>query len=173
MARVKRGVTAKARHRKILELAEGMQGARHRLYKNANEAVMHSLSYAYRDRKQRKGDMRTPLDRAHQRGGAAERPCLQPVHARAEGSRRRCEPQDARRHRRHGFGVVSAACRSRAGRSHQGVTTDVHSVAAAALEAIAAAQDLAELDAVRARYLGRGDGELTAFRRGLGQDRRS
>ena len=58
MARVKRGVTAKARHRKILELAEGMQGARHRLYKNANEAVMHSLSYAYRDRKQRKGDMR-------------------------------------------------------------------------------------------------------------------
>src|ERR1700684_888610 len=40
MARVKRGVTAKARHRKILELAEGMQGARHRLYK------------------QRKGDMR-------------------------------------------------------------------------------------------------------------------
>src|ERR1700688_1419718 len=59
MARVKRGVTAKARHRKILEMAEGMQGARHRLYKNANEAVMHSLAYAYRDRKQRKGDMRT------------------------------------------------------------------------------------------------------------------
>ncbi len=58
MARVKRGVTAKARHRKILEMAEGMQGARHRLYKNANEAVMHSLAYAYRDRKQRKGDMR-------------------------------------------------------------------------------------------------------------------
>jgi large subunit ribosomal protein L20 len=58
MARVKRGVTAKARHRKILELAEGMQGSRHRLYKNANEAVMHSLAYAYRDRKQRKGDMR-------------------------------------------------------------------------------------------------------------------
>ena len=58
MARVKRGVTAKARHRKILEMAEGMQGARHRLYKNANEAVMHSLAYAFRDRKQRKGDMR-------------------------------------------------------------------------------------------------------------------
>jgi large subunit ribosomal protein L20 len=58
MARVKRGVTAKARHKKILELAEGMQGTRHRLYKPANEAVMHSLAYAYRDRKQRKGDMR-------------------------------------------------------------------------------------------------------------------
>jgi large subunit ribosomal protein L20 len=58
MARVKRGVTARARHKKILDLAEGMQGARHRLYKPANEAVMHSLAYAYRDRKQRKGDMR-------------------------------------------------------------------------------------------------------------------
>ncbi|MBV8194155.1 MAG: 50S ribosomal protein L20 [Candidatus Dormibacteraeota bacterium] len=58
MARVKRGVTQRARHKKILELAEGMQGARHRLHKPANEAVMHSLAYAYRDRKQRKGDMR-------------------------------------------------------------------------------------------------------------------
>jgi large subunit ribosomal protein L20 len=58
MARVKRGVTARARHKKILELSEGMQGARRRLYKPANEAVMHSLAYAYRDRKQRKGDMR-------------------------------------------------------------------------------------------------------------------
>ena len=58
MARVKRGVTAKARHKKVLELAEGMQGTRRRLYKSANEAVMHSLAYAFRDRKQRKGDMR-------------------------------------------------------------------------------------------------------------------
>jgi large subunit ribosomal protein L20 len=58
MARVKRGVTAHARHKKILELAEGMQGSRRRLFKPANEAVMHSLAYAYRDRKQRKSDMR-------------------------------------------------------------------------------------------------------------------
>lgn len=58
MPRVKRGVTARARHKKVLELAEGMQGSRHRLHKSANEAVMHSLAYAYRDRKQRKGDMR-------------------------------------------------------------------------------------------------------------------
>ena len=58
MARVKRGVTARARHKSVLERAEGMQGSRHRLYKSANEAVMHSLAYAYRDRKQRKGDMR-------------------------------------------------------------------------------------------------------------------
>ena len=48
------------------------------------------------------------------------------------------------------------------------MTADLHSVAAEALEAVAAAGDLGALDAVRARYLGRGDGELTAFRRGLG-----
>jgi phenylalanyl-tRNA synthetase alpha chain len=49
------------------------------------------------------------------------------------------------------------------------VTPDVHRVAAEALEAITAAQDLAALDAVRTRYLGRGDGELTGYRRGLGK----
>lgn len=49
------------------------------------------------------------------------------------------------------------------------MTADLHSVAAEALEAVAAAPDLAALDAVRTRYLGRGDGELTSFRRGLGK----
>ena len=58
MARVKRGVTGHARHKKILGLAEGFRGSHRRLFKPANEAVMHSLAYAYRDRKQRKGDMR-------------------------------------------------------------------------------------------------------------------
>src|SRR6202011_1560965 len=58
MARVKRGVTGRARHKKVLELAEGFSGTHRRLFKPANEAVMHSLAYAYRDRKQRKGDMR-------------------------------------------------------------------------------------------------------------------
>ena len=59
MARVKRGVTARARHKKVLELAEGFSGTHRRLFRPANEAVMHSLAYAYRDRKQRKGDMRS------------------------------------------------------------------------------------------------------------------
>ncbi len=59
MARVKRGVTARARHKKVLDLAEGFSGTHRRLFKPANEAVMHSLAYAYRDRKQRKGDMRS------------------------------------------------------------------------------------------------------------------
>ena len=59
MARVKRGVTARARHKKILELAEGMQGERRIQFRAANEAVMHSLAYQYRDRKLLKGDMRS------------------------------------------------------------------------------------------------------------------
>ena len=58
MSRVKRGVTAKARHKKILKLAQGYHSGRHALYKSANEAVMHALSYAYRDRRNRKRDFR-------------------------------------------------------------------------------------------------------------------
>jgi large subunit ribosomal protein L20 len=58
MSRVKRGVTARRRHKKILALAKGYRGARHKLYKTANEAVMHALAYAYRDRRTRKRDFR-------------------------------------------------------------------------------------------------------------------
>jgi large subunit ribosomal protein L20 len=58
MPRVKRGVTAHARHKKVLDRAEGMRGARSDLFKVANEAVMHSLAYQYRDRRVRKRDMR-------------------------------------------------------------------------------------------------------------------
>ncbi|MHB8572328.1 MAG: 50S ribosomal protein L20 [Candidatus Dormibacteria bacterium] len=58
MARVKRGVTARNRHRKILRLARGFKFTRRLHFRAANEAVLHSLSYAFRDRKKRKGDMR-------------------------------------------------------------------------------------------------------------------
>ena len=58
MSRVKRGVTAHRRHKKILKLAKGYRGARSKLYKSANEAVMHALQYAYNHRRERKGDMR-------------------------------------------------------------------------------------------------------------------
>src|SRR5215216_166690 len=58
MARVKRGVTAHRRHKKILDLAKGYRGGRSKLFKTANEAVMHALSYAYRDRRTRKRDFR-------------------------------------------------------------------------------------------------------------------
>ena len=58
MPRVKRGVTARKRHKKVLKLMKGQRGARSRLYRRANEAMLKSLSYAYRDRRARKRDMR-------------------------------------------------------------------------------------------------------------------
>ena len=58
MARVKRGVTAKARHKKVLEAAKGYYGARRSVYRVAKQAVIKASQYAYRDRKQRKRDFR-------------------------------------------------------------------------------------------------------------------
>lgn len=58
MARVKRAVSAKKRHKSVLEKAKGYYGHRSRNYKTANEAVMHALRYAYADRRARKGDFR-------------------------------------------------------------------------------------------------------------------
>ncbi len=58
MARVKRGVTASAKHKKIKDLAKGYYGAKHRWFKTANEAVMHAGMYAYRDRRNKRRDLR-------------------------------------------------------------------------------------------------------------------
>jgi large subunit ribosomal protein L20 len=58
MARVKRGVHAKKHHKAILELAQGYYGNKSRSFRAANEQVMHSLQYAHRDRRARKGDFR-------------------------------------------------------------------------------------------------------------------
>jgi large subunit ribosomal protein L20 len=58
MARVKRGVTAHRRHKRLLQDAEGRKGTRSRLVKPAREALLHALAYATRDRKQRKRQMR-------------------------------------------------------------------------------------------------------------------
>jgi large subunit ribosomal protein L20 len=58
MARVKRGVTAHRRHKRLLNAAEGRKGTKSRLVKPAREALLHALSYATRDRKQRKRQMR-------------------------------------------------------------------------------------------------------------------
>ena len=58
MARVKGGVTAKKRHKKVLKQAKGYYGAKSKLYRPANQAVMKSLDYAYSGRKQRKRDFR-------------------------------------------------------------------------------------------------------------------
>lgn len=58
MPRVKRGVTAHKRHKKILKLAKGYRGARSRTFKVANQAVIKAGQYAYRDRRQRKRQFR-------------------------------------------------------------------------------------------------------------------
>ena len=58
MARVKGGNIHKNRRKKVLKLAKGYFGSKHKLYKTAKEQVMHSLKYAYRDRKQNKREMR-------------------------------------------------------------------------------------------------------------------
>ncbi len=58
MARVKRGVTAHRRHKKVLAQVKGHYGTNNRLYKRAHESLMRSLAYAYRDRRTRKRDMR-------------------------------------------------------------------------------------------------------------------
>ena len=58
MARVKRGVTSHRRHNRLLDASEGRKGTRSRLVKPAREALLHALSYATRDRKRRKRQMR-------------------------------------------------------------------------------------------------------------------
>ncbi len=58
MPRVKRGVTAHHRHKKVLALTKGHRATRHALYRRAHESMLHALSYAYAHRRERKGDMR-------------------------------------------------------------------------------------------------------------------
>ncbi|MBF8266644.1 MAG: rplT [Dehalococcoidia bacterium] len=58
MPRTKHGVPSRARHNKVLHMAKGHRGVRHTLYRRAKESLLHALSYAFRHRRERKGDMR-------------------------------------------------------------------------------------------------------------------
>jgi len=58
LPRVKRGVTAHKRHKKVLALTKGHRATRHSLYRRAHESMVKALSYAYFHRRERKGDMR-------------------------------------------------------------------------------------------------------------------
>ncbi len=58
MPRIKRGVTARARHKKVLRKARGYYGARSRVYRSARQAVQRAGQYAYRDRRRRKREFR-------------------------------------------------------------------------------------------------------------------
>jgi large subunit ribosomal protein L20 len=55
MSRIKRGVAGRRRHKKIIALAKGHKGQRHRLFRRANESVLHAMEYSTRDRYDRKG----------------------------------------------------------------------------------------------------------------------
>lgn len=59
MSRVKKGVNARQRHNKVLSMTKGQRATRHILYKRAHESLLHSLSYSYAHRRERKGDMRS------------------------------------------------------------------------------------------------------------------
>ncbi|MFO8100794.1 MAG: 50S ribosomal protein L20 [Dehalococcoidia bacterium] len=58
MPRVKGGTTTRHRHKKVLKLTKGHRATSHSLYRRAHESMLHSLSYAYRHRRERKRDMR-------------------------------------------------------------------------------------------------------------------
>ncbi len=58
MPRVKTGITKHRRHKKMLAMTKGHRATKHSLYRRAHESMLHSLSYAYSHRRERKGDMR-------------------------------------------------------------------------------------------------------------------
>ena len=72
MARVKRGVIARARHKKVLKAAKGYYGARSRVYRVAFQAVIKAGQYAYRDRRQRKTSIPSIMDCTYQRCGSSK-----------------------------------------------------------------------------------------------------
>ena len=58
MPRARSGIVSRRRHKKVLNLTKGHRATKHALYRRAHESMLHSLSYAYRHRRERKGDMR-------------------------------------------------------------------------------------------------------------------
>ena len=100
MARVKRGVAAHKRHKRLLNRAEGRRGTRSKLVRPAREALIHALVYAYRDRRDRKRDMRRLWI---ERINAASRQHGLPYGrfiAGLKGAGVEVEPEDPRRHGR-------------------------------------------------------------------------
>ena len=83
MPRVKRAVSAHKKRRVILNRAKGYYGAKSRTYRAAKEQVQHSLQYQYRDRRNKKREIRRLLDYPHQRCGSHQRYVLFRVHERS------------------------------------------------------------------------------------------
>lgn len=85
MPRVKRGVAAHKKHKKLLNMAEGHRGTRKRLFRPAHESVMRSMAYMYRDRRNRKRDMRalwiTRINAAARMHGVSYSRLMHAIHA--------------------------------------------------------------------------------------------
>ncbi len=106
MARVKRGVTSHAKHKKVLKAAKGYYGRRKNTIRIAKQAVEKANQYAFRDRKRRKRTFRALWI---QRLNAAVRPfglTLQPLHRRTGQGRHHRRPQGALRSRDHRAGGI-------------------------------------------------------------------
>ena len=88
MPRAKGGPKTRRRHKKILKLAKGYVGGRRKTYRQARETVERGLTYAYRDRKQRKRDFRGLWIIRINAAARAARAVVQPAHGRTEGGRR-------------------------------------------------------------------------------------
>ena len=97
MARVKTGPYRHHHHKKILKMMAGQFGTRHRLYRRANEAMLKSLWYSYRDRRQRKRDLRHLWIARINAAARHERLILQPPDPRHEDRQDRHQSQDAGR----------------------------------------------------------------------------
>jgi len=84
MSRIKRGINARKKRRKILKLAKGFFGARSRLLRTATEAVNKAMKYAFRDRRARKREISPTLDCAHQCSCQYQQYILQPLNLQYE-----------------------------------------------------------------------------------------
>ncbi len=100
MARVKRGVTAGRRHKKVLGKAKGYYNARRKVYRAAKQAVIKAGQYAYRDRRAKKREFRALWITRINAAARLLRPVLQPHHQRPAQGGRRDRPQGAGGYRR-------------------------------------------------------------------------
>ncbi len=88
MARIKGGLNAKKKHKRVLKLAKGYRGARSKQYRVAKQSVMRALETSYTGRKQRKKTVQTALDRSYQRSSPHQWTFLQQIHAWLETCKR-------------------------------------------------------------------------------------
>jgi large subunit ribosomal protein L20 len=95
MARVKKGVNAHKRHKKILKLAKGFYGQKSKVFRAANPAVMRSLRSAYAGRKQKKREYRRMWIARINAGARGERHILQQADERAQGFGHRNQQENA------------------------------------------------------------------------------